>query len=88
MKKRFGVAILANDGIYDWLLPFLESFREHNPTLPTYLIPFDRRMERATPTSISSGGSERVVKLGRRVGPPASQMATVVSRICVWFTAR
>jgi len=47
MKKRFGVAILANDGIYEWLLPFLESFREHNPTLPAYLIPFDNRMERA-----------------------------------------
>jgi len=47
MSKRYGVAILANDGIYDWLLPFLESFREHNPTLPTYLIPFDNNMERS-----------------------------------------
>ena len=45
-NKRVGVAILANDGIYDWLLPFLESFREHNPSLPTYLIPFDNRMAR------------------------------------------
>lgn len=48
MNKRYGVAILANDGIYDWLLPFLESFREHNPTLPAYLIPFDNNMARST----------------------------------------
>jgi hypothetical protein len=46
MAGTFGVAILANDRICDWLLPFLESYREHNPTLPTYLIPFDRRLER------------------------------------------
>lgn len=42
--KRVGVAILANDGIYDWLLPFLDSFRQHNPSLAVYLIPFDNDM--------------------------------------------
>ena len=47
-RKRVGVAILANDGIYDWLLPFLESFRAHNPDMATYLIPFDNRMTRTT----------------------------------------
>lgn len=44
--KRVGVAILANDGIQDWLLPFLDSFRQHNPDLPVYLIPFDNNMTR------------------------------------------
>jgi hypothetical protein len=48
MKTNCGVAILASDGIYEWLLPFLESYRRHNPDLPTYLIPFDARMERTT----------------------------------------
>jgi hypothetical protein len=46
MTQRRGVAILANDEIYDWLLPFLDSYRQHNPDLPTYLIPFDDRMDR------------------------------------------
>lgn len=46
MSKRVGVAILANDGIHDWLLPFLDSYRQHNPNLPTYLIPFDENMDR------------------------------------------
>lgn len=46
MTSRRGVAILASDGILDWLLPFLESYRQHNPDLPTYLIPFDGKMER------------------------------------------
>jgi len=46
MTERRGVAILANDGICDWLLPFLDSYRHHNPDLPIYLIPYDDRMER------------------------------------------
>ena len=28
--KRYGVAIVGNDKIIDWLLPFLESYRDTN----------------------------------------------------------
>lgn len=40
---RLGVAILANDRVYDWLIAFLESFRRHNPELPLFVLPYDDR---------------------------------------------
>ena len=36
-----GIAIVANDKIVDWLLPFLESYRATNAATDLYLIPFD-----------------------------------------------
>ncbi len=39
--KKYGVAIVANDRIADWLLPFLESYRATNAATPLYLIPYD-----------------------------------------------
>lgn len=39
--RRYGVAIVGNDKIIDWLLPFLESYRDTNASLPLYLIPYD-----------------------------------------------
>ncbi len=36
-----GIAILANDKVIDWLLPFLESYRATNSAVPLHLIPFD-----------------------------------------------
>jgi len=39
--KRYGIAIVGNDKIIDWLLPFLESYLATNSTLPIYLIPYD-----------------------------------------------
>jgi hypothetical protein len=39
--KRYGIAIVANDKIADWLLPFLESYRATNAATPLYLIPYD-----------------------------------------------
>jgi hypothetical protein len=39
--RRYGVAIVGNDKIIDWLLPFLESYRATNSGLPLYLIPYD-----------------------------------------------
>jgi hypothetical protein len=39
--KRYGIAIVGNDKIFDWLLPFLESYRATNASLPLYLIPYD-----------------------------------------------
>jgi hypothetical protein len=39
-----GIAIVANDKVLTWLLPFLESYRDTNSTTPLYLIPFDDDM--------------------------------------------
>jgi hypothetical protein len=36
-----GIAIVANDRVLHWLLPFLESYLETNSGLPLHLIPFD-----------------------------------------------
>jgi hypothetical protein len=44
-SKRYGVAIVGNDKIIDWLLPFLESYRDTNSSLPLYLIPYDDNVE-------------------------------------------
>jgi len=43
---RFGVAILANDRVVDWLIAFLESFRRHNPDLALFVLPYDDRTEK------------------------------------------
>lgn len=40
---RLGVAVLANDRVHDWLIAFLESFRQHNPDLPLFVLPYDDR---------------------------------------------
>lgn len=42
--NRFGIAIVGNDKIIDWLLPFLESYRATNASLPIYLIPYDENV--------------------------------------------
>lgn len=41
VPKKTGVAVVGNDKIFEWLLPFLESFRATNPNLPLYLFPYD-----------------------------------------------
>jgi len=43
---RYGIAIVGNDKIIDWLVPFLESYRETNASLPLYLIPYDDNVTR------------------------------------------
>lgn len=40
-SKQYGIAIIANDKILDWLLPFLESYLTTNSATPLYLIPYD-----------------------------------------------
>lgn len=73
--KRVGVAILANDEIYDWLLPFLESYRQHNPFLPMFLIPFDRNIEKTTRAahqynvSVVQDGLESIDQFARKIYP-------------------
>ena len=40
-----GIATIANDKVYDWLLPFLESWRQTNADTPLYVIPYDDNCE-------------------------------------------
>ena len=39
MKR--GIATIANDKVYDWVVPFLESWRQTNGETPLYVIPYD-----------------------------------------------
>jgi hypothetical protein len=43
---RRGIAIVANDKVAEWLLPFLESYRATNAATDLYLIPYDDNVER------------------------------------------
>jgi hypothetical protein len=45
-SKKYGIAIIANDRVIDWLLPFLESYRATSTATPLYLIPYDDNMAR------------------------------------------
>ena len=44
--KKYGMAIIANDRVFDWLLPFLESYKATNAATPLYIIPYDDNMTR------------------------------------------
>jgi hypothetical protein len=39
--KKYGIAIVANDKVFKWLLAFLESWRVTNAATPLYIIPYD-----------------------------------------------
>lgn len=39
--KTVGIATIANDKVYDWVVPFLESWRQTNSQTPLYVIPYD-----------------------------------------------
>lgn len=39
--KSHGIATIANDKVFDWVLPFLESWSATNRATPLYLIPYD-----------------------------------------------
>jgi hypothetical protein len=45
-SKKYGIAIIANDRVIDWLLPFLESYLATNAAIPLYLIPYDDNIAR------------------------------------------
>jgi hypothetical protein len=44
--KKYGIAVLANDKVIDWLLPFLESYLQTNADIPLYLIPYNENCEK------------------------------------------
>ncbi|HEX3431015.1 MAG TPA: hypothetical protein VHT03_09020 [Rhizomicrobium sp.] len=70
-----GVAIVANDKVLDWLLAFLESYRETNALIPLHLIPFDdnvsqtRRAADAYGAHFVEGDLARVDRLAKRLYP-------------------
>ena len=41
---RRGIAVLANDRVLHWFLPFLESYRATNSATPLHVIPFDENI--------------------------------------------
>ena len=43
---RAAIAIIANDAVMHWLLPFLESWKATNADLPMHLIPYDDNMQK------------------------------------------
>jgi hypothetical protein len=45
-SPQFGIVFVANDSAIEWVLPFLNSVREHNPAIPICLIPFDDNCRR------------------------------------------
>ena len=40
-SRRVGIATIANDKVYDWVVPFLESWHATNRDTPLYVIPYD-----------------------------------------------
>ena len=40
-SPRLGIATIANDKVYDWVVPFLESWHATNRDTPLYVIPYD-----------------------------------------------
>jgi hypothetical protein len=45
-ERRIGLYFLADDGVYDWVVAFLESLRTWDPDLPCLCIPFSSRFDR------------------------------------------
>jgi hypothetical protein len=74
-KGDCGIAILANDKVFDWLLPFLESCRDTNMATPLHLIPFDdnvtqtRRAAEIYGAHFFEGDLTRVDALAKRLYP-------------------
>jgi len=50
-----GVAVLANDRVIHWFVPFLRSFREHNPDLPAVVIPYHKDMTETAAAAAEHG---------------------------------
>ncbi len=74
-SKKYGIAIIANDRVIDWLLPFLESYRASSSSLPLYLIPYDDNLTRtrlvaeAYGVEVVSLDSSELDALARRLYP-------------------
>jgi hypothetical protein len=74
-SKKYGIAIIANDRMIDWLLPFLESYAETSASIPLYLIPYDENIARTSAIAAAYGAevvsieSSELDALTRRLYP-------------------
>ncbi|VTZ26626.1 conserved hypothetical protein [Methylocella tundrae] len=68
-----GVAIVANDRIADWLLPFLESYYATNAQTPLYLIPYDDNLA-VTKRAAEIYGAHLVTEDSRELDALASRL--------------
>lgn len=72
---RRGIAVLANDKVLHWLLPFLESYRETNSTTPLHVIAYDdntestRRAAEIYGARIVESGMDEIDRLAKRLYP-------------------
>jgi hypothetical protein len=75
VSKKYGIAIIANDRVIDWLLPFLESYVATNAAIPLYLIPYDDNIARTRKAAevygveIASLDSTELDALAKRLYP-------------------
>lgn len=72
---KHGIAVVANDKVLHWLLPFLESYSTTNSATPLYLIPFDdnnastRRAAELYGAIWADGDMSEIDALARRLYP-------------------
>jgi hypothetical protein len=57
LGTNYGAAIVANDKVIHWLLPFLESYQATNAALPLYIIPYDDNYARTKEIAALYGAS-------------------------------
>jgi hypothetical protein len=75
ISKKYGIAIIANDRVIDWLLPFLESYVATSPEIPLYIIPYDDNLTRTRKAAAAYGvevvslDSRELDALARRLYP-------------------
>jgi hypothetical protein len=50
-----GLAVMANDRVLDWFVPFLASFRAHNPDMPAVVIPYHNDMKETAAAAAAHG---------------------------------
>jgi hypothetical protein len=55
--KKYGMAIVANDKVIHWLLPFLESYLATNASIPLYIIPYDGNHAKTTKVAALYGAT-------------------------------
>lgn len=67
------MAIVANDKIADWLLPFLESWKQTNSHIPLYLIPYDDNLT-VTRKAAKAYGVTMVEDVDRRIDKLAAEL--------------
>jgi hypothetical protein len=70
---RRGMAIVANDKIADWLLPFLESWKQTNAHIPLFLIPYDDNLT-ITRKAAKAYGVTMVEEVDKRIDRLAADL--------------